>query len=58
MWHCYVSFDIIAYLAMCLFDSVMQNFHISYYVNINVLVDVDLAMSKTDITLAESQCSM
>jgi hypothetical protein len=29
-----------------------------YYVNINVLVDFDLAMSKPDITLAESQLSM
>jgi hypothetical protein len=29
-----------------------------YYVNINVLVDFDLAMSKTDSTLAESQLSM
>jgi hypothetical protein len=29
-----------------------------YYVNINVFVDFDLAMSKPDITLAESQLSM
>jgi hypothetical protein len=43
---------------MFYFDIVLQKFQITMSTYINVLVDFDATMSKTDITLAETELSM